>query len=423
MSVTITGSGFSTSSRVLFGTAPGGHVHVLSHFKITAVAPSHAAGLVDVRVRTALGTSARLRADRYRFASDTLATNAALRVGQMLWSADNQYDAIMQRDGNFVVYGPTGALWATGTGGSSANTVVMQGDGNLVVYSDDGIPHWSSSTAPGYQLRLVMQTDGNLVIYGPNNIAVWDRGGGRVGSEDTLATGRTLTVGQDLVSTDGRFVAIMQADGNFVVYGPSGATWATATSGTGNWVVMQGDGNLVVYTAGGQALWSSSTAPSSGDRLVMQTDGNLVVYSGGTALWDVYGGADPFAGPTDAFVDQWNGKYADYDGLYGAQCVDLFNYFNRDVVHARFASVDYAYQLYDTYDTSKYTKLAANATPRKGDVAIWNSNLPGSGGAGHVAIVLSISGSTLTIFTQNPGASHIGTLSTAYLRGYLRPHA
>ncbi len=94
----------------------------------------------------------------------------------------------------------------------------------------------------------------------------------------------------------------------------------------------------------------------------------------------------------DAFVAKYNGKYVDYDGAYGAQCVDLFNFYSRDVVQARFAAVNYAYQLYDVYDSSKYTRLAASATPAKGDVAIWSSNYPGSYGAGHVAIVLSTRG-------------------------------
>jgi hypothetical protein len=125
----------------------------------------------------------------------------------------------------------------------------------------------------------------------------------------------------------------------------------------------------------------------------------------------------------DAFVAKWNGKYADYDLVYGAQCFDLFNFYNRDVVHAARASGMYAYQIWDTYDRSKYTRVAAGSTPRKGDVAVWSSSYPnGSGGAGHVAIVLGTSGSGFTALTQNPGATHITTFSKAYLRGFLRPN-
>ena len=51
-------------------------------------------------------------------------------------------------------------------------------------------------------------------------------------------------------------------------------------------------------------------------------------------------------GTVDAFVNRWNGSYADYDGAYGAQCVDLFNYYNRDVVKAPRIAVNYAAQLF-----------------------------------------------------------------------------
>lgn len=125
----------------------------------------------------------------------------------------------------------------------------------------------------------------------------------------------------------------------------------------------------------------------------------------------------------DSFVNKWNGRYADYDGYYGAQCVDLFNFYSRDVVKARFAAVSYAYQLYDVYDSGRYTRLPANAAPRKGDVAIWSSSFPGSRRAGHVAIVLSSSGSKLTTLSQNPGATAKKTFTKSYLRGYLRPKA
>lgn len=49
--------------------------------------------------------------------------------------------------------------------------------------------------------------------------------------------------------------------------------------------VMQGDGNFVIYRFGG-AIWHTRTNGNSGARLVLQNDGNLVVYTpGNTALW------------------------------------------------------------------------------------------------------------------------------------------
>ncbi|MBR7744180.1 CHAP domain-containing protein [Phycicoccus sp. BSK3Z-2] len=139
--------------------------------------------------------------------------------------------------------------------------------------------------------------------------------------------------------------------------------------------------------------------------------------------WKTATTASSLGSRVDAFVAKYNGKYVDFDGYYGAQCVDLFNFYNRDVVKARFAPASYAYQLWGSYDTTRYIKVSASSTPRKGDVAIWSSNYPYSGGAGHVAIVLSASGTTFTALTQNPGATKKATFSKSYVIGFLRPRS
>lgn len=68
-SVTVTGSGFRKVTNVRFGTAAGGHLKVVSASKLTVVAPKHAAGVVDVRVVAAGGTSAITAADRFSYLS------------------------------------------------------------------------------------------------------------------------------------------------------------------------------------------------------------------------------------------------------------------------------------------------------------------------------------------------------------------
>ena len=55
--------------------------------------------------------------------------------------------------------------------------------------------------------------------------------------------------------------AVMQGDGNFVVYdleqNPVAPPWATHTDGNGGaYLSVQGDGNLVVYSASNAVLWS-----------------------------------------------------------------------------------------------------------------------------------------------------------------------
>lgn len=65
--ITVTGSGFSKVSAVLFGSTAGKSISVRSTTKLQVTAPAHAAGVVDVRVKTTAGTSAIRVADHYTF--------------------------------------------------------------------------------------------------------------------------------------------------------------------------------------------------------------------------------------------------------------------------------------------------------------------------------------------------------------------
>jgi hypothetical protein len=112
--------------------------------------------------------------------------------------------------------------------------------------------------------------------------------------DSVLRPGATLRAGQFLRSGDGRVTAILQRDGNFVVYAGGGRPlWATRTRGaaSGNALVMQPDGNLVLYSSEGHPLWWTATAgKGSGSSLVVQKDGNLVLYQGsGQVAWAARG--------------------------------------------------------------------------------------------------------------------------------------
>ena len=86
------------------------------------------------------------------------------------------YRALMQADGNFVVYGPNGATWASGTNGWPGAYAQMNFDGNFVIYYPDAyggaVPLCATHTGyPGTIMQ--MQNDGNLVLYRPDRVAVW----------------------------------------------------------------------------------------------------------------------------------------------------------------------------------------------------------------------------------------------------------
>lgn len=114
-------------------------------------------------------------------------------------------------------------------------------------------------------------------------------------SASILAPNTALLPGQSISSDNGRYVLVMQADGNLVYYRTSDWTprWNSQTQSPGALAPMQGDGNLVVYDTNGVPLWHSQTYGNPGAYLAAQDDGNLVIYGGGRALWNIGTDAQP----------------------------------------------------------------------------------------------------------------------------------
>jgi nucleoid-associated protein YgaU len=96
---------------------------------------------------------------------DRLQKGEKLDVGQSLTSANGAYTAILQDDGNFVLYAGDQAIWSTDTNGQAVVRAEVQEDGNFVLYTADK-PVWHSDTKGAKDVRLVLQDDRNLVLYG-----------------------------------------------------------------------------------------------------------------------------------------------------------------------------------------------------------------------------------------------------------------
>src|SRR5262249_36698444 len=65
----------------------------------------------------------------------------------------------------------------------------------------------------------------------------------------------------------GANLALMQSDGNFVLYNSYAAVWASNTwMYPGAWLIAQDDGNLVIYTAEGSPVWASNAVLYCGDN-------------------------------------------------------------------------------------------------------------------------------------------------------------
>ena len=117
------------------------------------------------------------------FLKDRLNNNQTVNEGFYFSSLNRGYNAIMQQDGNFVIYlsnlfEPRNALFATGTNGKGTGPyrLIMQADNNLVLYDKNNKPTWASNTNGKGKLGTaycIMQNDGNLVIYDENKKVLW----------------------------------------------------------------------------------------------------------------------------------------------------------------------------------------------------------------------------------------------------------
>ncbi|MBR1749891.1 MAG: CHAP domain-containing protein, partial [Ruminococcus sp.] len=86
------------------------------------------------------------------------------------------------------------------------------------------------------------------------------------------------------------------------------------------------------------------------------------------------------------------GKAVDYDGVAGAQCVDLAKCYLKEVFGISPGAWGDAHCYYDNFGSipalkENFTRIAntPDFVPKKGDIAVWKSSLS-SGGWGHIAI-------------------------------------
>jgi hypothetical protein len=104
----------------------------------------------------------------------TLTGGTTLKGGDWLASPNGQYSAVMQDDGNFVLYWGRypdrllGPMWATDTGGKAHPALYLQTDGDFVLRSDGGVV-WSAATpgkAAGGPVFAAMQDNGDFALWG-----------------------------------------------------------------------------------------------------------------------------------------------------------------------------------------------------------------------------------------------------------------
>ena len=123
------------------------------------------------------------------------------------------------------------------------------------------------------------------------------------------------------------------------------------------------------------------------------------------------------------FITKWTGKTIDFDGAFGAQCVDLYRQYVQDVFKCpQSPPVSGAYRVWDTYLTDYFDRYnnTLTAVPQQGDVVIWNTKV--GSGFGHIAIYDSGNVWGFTSFDQNwvTIAPHLQKHNYDNIYGWLR---
>ena len=109
----------------------------------------------------------------------------------------------------------------------------------------------------------------------------------------------------------------------------------------------------------------------------------------------------------EEFVKKYIGKKVDFDMVYGAQCVDLFRLYNKEVWGNPYTGVvDGAKDLVVNYERMPLEQRFLSLIPvnrdlvMAGDVAVWNATEVNK--YGHVAIVVGFLGDeSLIVFEQD----------------------
>lgn len=241
--------------------------------------------------------------------TETWSTNQArtgvrLRAGgERLVSPDGQYLLAMRSDGDLTLSAGGIVIWHAGVTGAG-NWADVQGDGNFVIYTRAGKALWNTGTSGHPGTITLTVTNNGAVVLATNRATTWSA----ADPVDAVAVGDRLLTNQYLRSPNGQFQLSMQAGGDLVLTDGGLTAWSSHTSGLDNWAIVQGDGNFVIYNPAGRALWESRTnTASAGTSRLSLTDSGLVLSRSGATTWSAPIKATSLSDAGAAFIGTWEG--------------------------------------------------------------------------------------------------------------------
>jgi len=270
-----------------FATLAAGQVRSdnMQHSRVNRGGVSGRGGAVALALAMLLGVMAIVAVDSPPVGAavtDTLTSGSTLPAGSSLQSADGRFVVAMQDDGNLVLYAEGRAVWSNGFAGlppgSFAGWLAMQTDGNLVQYAPQGrnpttqVAWWNTRTHGNPGARAVIQNDGNFVVYSASGRGLWS-----TQTDGILEPSREWTLRPNqTISPSPRVADPFTESVGFTLRSPNHRYV----------LVLQHDGNLVLYKTPGIAVWQSTTygaLPATGGW--MGGDGNLVLANARGVRW------------------------------------------------------------------------------------------------------------------------------------------
>lgn len=107
------------------------------------------------------------------------------------------------------------------------------------------------------------------------------------------------------------------------------------------------------------------------------------------------------------FIKKNLGAKVDFDGKFGAQCVDLYRQYCADVLCVpQSPAVDGAKDIINNPGTLKVTRDSALADYSRGDILIWGAT--SSNKYGHVAILVSVYNTKYFVVLEQDGFKQDG---------------
>ena len=132
-----------------------------------------------------------------------LANDMVLGNDQMLMSSNSLYQVRMQNDGNLVLYKGSDAIWwsnTVGQGQSPYKLVMHRADNHMVMYDKDSKVVWGTGAFLGKSFKdgaaqgyAIIQDDGNFVVYDGNGEVMWESQTSGGNKSSKLGSGKAHT--------------------------------------------------------------------------------------------------------------------------------------------------------------------------------------------------------------------------------------